>query len=84
MILLTSNAGSDVIMSLCQNGGPSPSAGDLEKALRPELLKTFKPAFLGRTVIVPYFPLGDGEIRDITRLKLAKIQVVLRTTTVQN
>ncbi|QPJ60458.1 MAG: type VI secretion system ATPase TssH [Candidatus Nitronauta litoralis] len=74
VILLTSNAGSDVIMSLCQNGGPSPSAGDLEKALRPELLKTFKPAFLGRTVIVPYFPLGDGEIRDITRLKLAKIQ----------
>lgn len=74
VILLTSNAGSDVVMSLCQNGGTSPSPDDLEKALRPELLKIFKPAFLGRTVIVPYFPLGDEEIRNITRLKLEKIK----------
>ncbi len=74
VILLTSNAGSDVVMRLCQNGNASPTAEELEKALRPELLKIFKPAFLGRTVIVPYFPLGDGEIRNITRLKLAKIQ----------
>ncbi len=74
VILLTSNAGSDVIMQRCQNGASTPSAGDLEKALRPELLKIFKPAFLGRTVIVPYFPLGDDEIRNITRLKLSKIQ----------
>ncbi|MCA9482130.1 MAG: type VI secretion system ATPase TssH [Nitrospina sp.] len=74
VILLTSNTGSETVMRLCQNGKGRASAEELERALRPELLKVFKPAFLGRTVLVPYFPLGDDEIRDITRLKLGKIK----------
>lgn len=74
VILLTSNVGSDTVMRLCQNGKGRAAPEALESALRPELLKVFKPAFLGRTVLVPYFPLGDDEIRNITKLKLGKIK----------
>ncbi len=74
VILLTSNTGSETIMKLCRNGKGTASPEELDRALRPELLKIFKPAFLGRTVLVPYFPLGDAEIRNITRLKLGKIR----------
>ena len=41
--------------------------------LRPELTKHFKPAFLGRLKIVPYFPITDQNLRIITRLKLNKV-----------
>ena len=39
----------------------------------PELLKTFKPAFLGRVTIVPYYPLSDEVMRTIIELKLKKV-----------
>lgn len=74
IILLTSNVGSETVMKLCQSGKHRAPVEELEKQLRPELLKAFKPAFLGRTVVIPYFPLGDEEIRSITQLKLGKIQ----------
>jgi type VI secretion system protein VasG len=41
--------------------------------LRPTLLRQFSPAFLGRLVLVPYYPLGDEQIRTIVDLKLAKL-----------
>jgi type VI secretion system protein VasG len=44
------------------------------KALKPELNKVFKPAFLGRMVILPYFPIRDESMKVIIRLKLKKIQ----------
>jgi len=44
------------------------------KALKPELNKIFKPAFLGRLVIIPYFPVRDENLKQIIRLKLGKIQ----------
>ena len=44
------------------------------KALKPELDKIFKPAFLGRMVIIPYFPVRDEALKTIIRLKLGKIQ----------
>ncbi|NJL59626.1 MAG: hypothetical protein HC887_08260, partial [Desulfobacteraceae bacterium] len=40
----------------------------------PGLLKYFKPPFLGRLVIAPYYPLSDDVIRQIVRLKMKKIQ----------
>ena len=50
------------------------------KALKPELDKIFKPAFLGRMVIIPYFPIRDEALKKIVRLKLGKIQRRLRET----
>ena len=57
-ILLTANVGSDLIASLAADPETMPDAAGLESVLRPELLKVFKPAFLGRVVVVPYLPLS--------------------------
>ncbi len=73
VILMTTNAGTDTIMSLRADPETMPDAQGLAEALRPELLKTFKPAFLGRVTILPYFPLSDAVLKDIARLKLARI-----------
>jgi type VI secretion system protein VasG len=73
LILMTSNAGTDLIMKLCADPETAPDAAGLAEALHPELLKTFKPAFLGRVVLVPYFPLGDASMRRIVELQLGRI-----------
>jgi type VI secretion system protein VasG len=72
LILLTSNAAQDVITQACA-GTLRPSASELASALRPELLRQFSPAFLGRLTLVPYFPLGDAQVQAIVRLKLDKL-----------
>jgi type VI secretion system protein VasG len=72
LILLTSNAAQDVITTACANG-KRPEAADLVEQLRPALLRQFSPAFLGRLVLVPYYPLGDEQINNIVDLKLAKL-----------
>jgi type VI secretion system protein VasG len=74
IIIITSNAGTDLIHRLCDDPETRVSAEELHEALRPELLKTFKPAFLGRCSIVPYFPLADDIIRKIIRLQLNRIR----------
>ncbi|WP_366657420.1 type VI secretion system ATPase TssH [Fodinicurvata sp. EGI_FJ10296] len=74
VIIMTSNAGTDVIHSLCADPETIPDAAGLTEALRPELLKIFKPAFLGRTTLVPYFPLSDDIIRKIIVLQLSRIE----------
>jgi len=72
LILLTSNAAQDVITDACE-GGRRPDAASLVERLRPALLKQFSPAFLGRLVLVPYYPLGDEQIHSIINLKLGKL-----------
>jgi type VI secretion system protein VasG len=42
--------------------------------VRPALSAHFKPAFLGRLVVVPYLPLGDDQLRRIVNLKLHAIE----------
>jgi type VI secretion system protein VasG len=74
IIILTSNAGTDTLMKLTADPETAPSAEGLVKALKPELDKIFKPAFLGRMVIIPYFPVRDEALKKIITLKLAKIQ----------
>ena len=74
IIILTSNAGTDTLMRLCADPETMPGPDGLVKALKPELDKVFKPAFLGRTVIIPYFPIRDEALRKIIQLKLGKIQ----------
>jgi type VI secretion system protein VasG len=73
IIVLTTNAGTDTIMKLCSDPETMPAWEGLVKALKPELDETFKPAFLGRTVIVPFFPVRDEALKTIVGLKLNKI-----------
>ncbi|HST45686.1 MAG TPA: type VI secretion system ATPase TssH [Luteimonas sp.] len=73
VIILTSNAGTDLVMQACRGVETPPPAEDLVELLRPELNRVFKPAFLGRTAIIPYYPLADADMRRIVRLKLARI-----------
>src|SRR3546814_19000671 len=72
LILLTSNAGTDLIMQPCSGDGELPPAGELAELLRPELQRTFKPAFLGRTTVIPLSTLLDVTMRKIVRLKLGQ------------
>jgi type VI secretion system protein VasG len=74
VIIMTSNAGTDSIMKLCADPDTMPSAEGLAEALRPDLLKIFKPAFLGRVTLVPYFPLRDEVMEKIVKLKLNKVR----------
>jgi type VI secretion system protein VasG len=78
IIILTSNACTDLLMKLTADPETTPSAEGLAKALKPELNKIFKPAFMGRLVTVPYFPLRDEAMKTIVTLKLAKIQRRIR------
>jgi type VI secretion system protein VasG len=73
IILLTSNVATDRIMALTKDPDTMPDAAGLAEAIRPELLKSFKPALLGRITVVPYFPLADEVIRKIIKLQLKRI-----------
>ena len=74
IIILTTNAGTDTMAKLCADPETMPSAEGLVKALKPELNKIFKPAFLGRLVIIAYLPIRDENMKQIINLKLGKIQ----------
>jgi type VI secretion system protein VasG len=74
VIIMTSNAGTDLITRLCADPETAPDATGLTDALMPELMKFFKPAFLGRVNLVPYFPLSPEIIRQIVELQLGRIQ----------
>ncbi|WP_338663884.1 type VI secretion system ATPase TssH [Pararoseomonas sp. SCSIO 73927] len=74
VIIMTSNAGTDLIAKLFADPETAPDAAGLAEALRPELAKFFKPAFLGRVTIVPYFPLPDAIIRQIVAMQLGRIR----------
>jgi type VI secretion system protein VasG len=73
VILLTSNAATDTMMKLCADPDTAPEPEGLVEAIRPELLKIFKPALLGRMVVVPYYPISDKVMREIIRLQLTRI-----------
>lgn len=74
VILLTTNAASQTVMRLCADPDTEPTPEALVKAIKPELDKLFKPAFLGRLVIVPYYPLSDEALRGVIALKLERIR----------
>ena len=73
VIILTSNVGTDVIAKACADPDTRPDPEGLAEILRPEMLKVFKPAFLGRMVVIPYYPLADDVMRQIIKLKLGHI-----------
>ncbi|HEY3848564.1 MAG TPA: type VI secretion system ATPase TssH [Acetobacteraceae bacterium] len=74
VIIMTSNAGTDLITQLFADPETAPDAAALTDALMPELMKVFKPAFLGRVTLVPYFPLSPDVIKKIVGLQLNRIR----------
>ena len=73
VILLTSNTATDLITKLCADPDTRPEPEALVEAIRPELIKVFKPALLGRMVVVPYYPISDDVMREIIKLQLGRI-----------
>ena len=80
IILLTANVGTDTIMKACADPDTIPSAAALAEMLKPDLLKAFKPALLGRMTVVPYFPLAEDVLKDIIKLKLGHVAKRLHQT----
>jgi type VI secretion system protein VasG len=75
VILLTSNAGSEIIAEACRNNPADKRDVDsIVEALRPELMRRFRPALLARLVIVPYYPLRKREVVRIVELKLLSVK----------
>ncbi|RYE62585.1 MAG: AAA family ATPase, partial [Oxalobacteraceae bacterium] len=81
IIILTSNAASSQIMQACLNKPASerPSPDELAQLIRPALMKHFKPAFLGRLTVVPFYPIDDEVLSNIVRLKLDRIKARVST-----
>jgi type VI secretion system protein VasG len=74
LIILTTNAGTDLIAGLCKDPDLMPDPEGMAKALRPALLKVFPPALLGRLVAIPYYPLSDAMLGKIVKLQLDRIK----------
>jgi type VI secretion system protein VasG len=78
LILLTTNAGTELITKLCKDPALMPEPEGIAKSLREPLLKVFPPALLGRLVVIPYYPLSDEMIGAIARLQLGRIEKRIR------
>jgi len=74
VILLTSNVGTELIVSMCKDPELMPDPDGIAKALREPLLKKFPAALLGRLVVIPYYPLSDAMLSSIVRLQLGRIK----------
>ena len=69
LILMTTNVGSEVLF----NRQGTETDQDLEQRLKPELLRVFPPALLGRLVAIPYFALNDDMLARIVELQLKRV-----------
>lgn len=74
LIILTTNAGTELIAGLCKDPELMPDPEGMAKALREPLLKVFPPALLGRLVTIPYYPLSDEMLGKIVQLQLGRIK----------
>ena len=74
LILLTSNVGTDLITSLSEDPEMAPDSESLAQTLRPELLKVFPPALLGRLIVLPYYPLSPDMLKGIVRLQMDRVK----------
>ncbi|AMM25105.1 type VI secretion system ATPase TssH [Variovorax sp. PAMC 28711] len=74
IILLTTNAGSELVMSMCRDPELLPEPNALADALKAPLMKVFPPALLGRIVTIPYYPLSPDMMKKIVRLQLGRIK----------
>ncbi len=80
VIIMTSNAAEEHIRAICAatpENRPEPEA--LLDTFRPQLLNYFKPAFLGRTTVIPYYPLGDEDLMKIGKINMIRIAKRVRS-----
>lgn len=73
LIIMTSNAGTDTIMKLGEDPETMPEGEALNKLIHDDLLQVFKPAFLGRATLLPYLPLEEPVLEQITQIQLGKV-----------
>jgi type VI secretion system protein VasG len=78
VVIMTTNAATNEVMQLAADPNNRPDPEGLADAIFPALLKTFKPAFLGRCAVIPYYPLSDDVLRGIAQLKLGKVRRRIR------
>lgn len=78
VIIMTSNAGEEHIRAMCASGEELPEPDVLMDNFRPQLLQYFKPAFLGRTTVIPYYPLGDEDLIKICVINMNRISKRVR------
>ncbi|TQV66917.1 type VI secretion system ATPase TssH [Exilibacterium tricleocarpae] len=74
VIIMTSNAGEDAIRAVFQQVEEKPEPDVLLDSIRPQLLKHFKPAFLGRTNLISYYPLDDEDMMKISAINMRRIE----------
>ncbi|HWV16201.1 MAG TPA: type VI secretion system ATPase TssH [Cellvibrio sp.] len=74
VIIMTSNAGEEHIRAMCAAQEELPDPEVLLENFRPQLLRYFKPAFLGRSTIIPYYPLGDEDLMKISAINMNRIK----------
>lgn len=74
VIIMTSNAGEEHIRAMCAAQEELPEPDVLLDNFRPQLLRFFKPAFLGRTTVIPYYPLGDDDLMKICVINMNRIK----------
>lgn len=73
VIIMTSNAAEEHIRAMCASNEERPDPDVLLDNFRPQLLRYFKPAFIGRTTVIPYYPLGDDELLKISQINMARV-----------
>ena len=78
IIIMTSNAGEEHIRAICASQEQLPDPEALLDTFRPQLLRYFKPAFLGRTTVIPYYPLGDDDLFKISAINMNRIKKRVR------
>jgi type VI secretion system protein VasG len=72
LVIMTSNVGAETIAAEAARGARDPA--HLAAAIRPQLLRHFPAAFLGRVTVAPYLPLGEAELAAIARMKLDQLR----------
>jgi type VI secretion ATPase, ClpV1 family len=78
VIIMTSNAAEEHIRAMCASAETKPDPETLLENFRPQLLRYFKPAFLGRTTVIPYYPLGDEDLMKICQINMRRIEKRIR------
>lgn len=78
LIIMTSNAAEEHLRAILNASEERPDPEVLLDNFRPQLLRYFKPAFLGRTTVIPYYPLGDEDLLKICKINMRRIEKRVR------
>ncbi|MCH9691871.1 MAG: type VI secretion system ATPase TssH [Gammaproteobacteria bacterium] len=73
LIIMTSNAGEGAIRAIFNQEAEKPEPEVLLDNIRPQLLQHFKPAFLGRTSVIAFYPLDDESMVEICKINMQRI-----------